>query len=493
MAETKLEIVEPAAHRDAPRTLASEVADTAAARMLIFDELPADERPTPADRVLLVGLVWGGTTLVELEPIENGGDLTASELFDLPSAGLPANFRIVQHAEQGHVLTLPQALRAEVHGNGHVVPFEIKGRRVQAPFRGHSYLLEDDDRIVAQVSPSLTLIARYVRAARLKDRSVFRRLDVGFALTLLLALIALTTFFRTMSRMPDVQPLREAPTREFVTRYQVKPAERPVVEGPKPKDLSGVKEGDKSAGEEGKLGKPDAKQKEAAPSRPGAQQADPKKKEHDLAKVRRLGLIAALSRMGVPGGGAPGAVLGPGGLGSGINTSLGGTNGRAGLGDAYGVGGLGTRGTGPGGGGNALGIGGLGTKGSGHGRGGYGEVDLGGRGKDDTVFVPGKTTVIGGLSRDVINRVIQKHYNEIKYCYEKELTRDPGLYGKVAVLFMIDGTGRVADAVVQQTTMGSPPVESCIVDHVRRWVFPAPQGGSTVQVTYPYVFKSGGP
>jgi len=25
---------------------------------------------------------------------------------------------------------------------------------------------------------------------------------------------------------------------------------------------------------------------------------------------------------------------------------------------------------------------------------------------------------------------------------------------------------------------------------VRRWVFPAPQGGGTVQVTYPYVFKS---
>jgi hypothetical protein len=92
-------------------------------------------------------------------------------------------------------------------------------------------------------------------------------------------------------------------------------------------------------------------------------------------------------------------------------------------------------------GGNALGIGGLGTKGARHGRGGYGEVDLGGRGKDDTVFVPGRTTVVGGLSREVINRVIQKHYNEIKYCYEEELSKDPALYGKVTMLFMIDGTG----------------------------------------------------
>ena len=73
---------------------------------------------------------------------------------------------------------------------------------------------------------------------------------------------------------------------------------------------------------------------------------------------------------------------------------------------------------------------------------------------------------------------------------EKELARDPSLYGKVTVQFVIDGTGRVADALVHETSMGSEPVESCIVGHVRRWTFPAPQGGSTVQVTYPYVFRS---
>src|SRR6266851_872337 len=123
---------------------------------------------------------------------------------------------------------------------------------------------------------------------------------------------------------------------------------------------------------------------------------------------------------------------------------LGGVKGRAGAGDAYGVGGLGSRGTGQGGGGTAIGIGGLGTKGSGGGRGGYGEIDLGGRGKEETQFVPGRTIVVGGLSRDVINRIIQRHYNEVKYCYEKELTKDPALYGKVTVLFVIDGVGRWA-------------------------------------------------
>ncbi|MBS2024309.1 MAG: TonB family protein, partial [Deltaproteobacteria bacterium] len=214
--------------------------------------------------------------------------------------------------------------------------------------------------------------------------------------------------------------------------------------------------------------------------------------EKDRKMVMKSGLLAALSKMGASQQGAASNVLGPGGLGTGINNALGGVKGGAGQGDAYGVGGLGSRGTGGGGGGTALGIGGLGTGGDGHGKGGYGEVDLGGRGKDDTQFIPGKTTVVGGLSREVINRVIQRHYNEIKYCYEKELSKDPGLYGKVTVLFMIEGSGRVGDAQVQQTTMSSEPVESCMLNHVKRWVFPQPQGGGTVQVTYPYVFKASG-
>ena len=483
--EVKVEV--PGAPAGRP-TLASQVADAAAAQLLIFDELPEEERPRKEDRVLLVGIVWGGTTLVELEPVGKGGDLSVGRLFDLPASTLPRNFQLVKHAAEGHVLTLPDELRAEVHGDRRVLPLAVKGARVDAPFRGHTYTIGDGDRVVAQITPSLTLIARYVRAERAKDKPLWRGLDVLFASVLLLALVAMATFFVAMGRMPGRQPdLREALTQEHVARYQVKAPARPP-EPPMPKAISGAREGEKSSGEEGKLGKPEAK-KEAAPSRQGAPKVDPDKKAQDLAKVKKLGLIAALSKMGVAGGSAA-SVLGPGGLGAGINPSLGGTRARAGVGDAYGAGGLGPRGTGAGGGGNALGIGGLGTKGAGHGRGGYGEVDLGGRGKEETVFAPGRTTVVGGLSRDVINRVIQKHYNEIKYCYEKELTKDPSLYGKVTVLFLIDGTGRVGEALVQQTTMSSEPVESCMINRVRRWVFPAPQGGGTVQVTYPYVFKS---
>lgn len=496
MGQMKRNVVEVEGMEEAriePPTLVSRMADAQAARLLIADELPEQARPREGDRVLLVGIVWGGSTLIELEQVAGPDDLTVSRLFDLPHSRLPRNFHLVKHAGRGHVVTLPDDLHAEVHRGRGVAPLARSGQRVDAPFRGHAYTIGDDDRVVAQITPSLTLIARYVRAERQKDKPLRQRIDAPFAATLLVALLALLAFLILIRLAPPRDPLSRdalAPSPERFAKYQVKPPEK-APEPPKPpKDLAGAREGEKSKGEEGKVGKQEAKKKEAAPSKAGTPAGEADKKAKDLAKVKKMGLLAALSKMGVPVAG-PGT-LGPGGLGAGINPSLGGTRARAGVADAYGVGGLGTRGTGAGGGGNALGIGGLGTKGSGHGRGGYGEVDLGGRGKDETVFVPGRTTVVGGLSRDVINRVIQKHYNEIKYCYEKELNRNPDLYGKVTVLFLIDGGGRVGEALVQQTTMGSEPVESCMINHVRRWSFPAPRGGGTVQVTYPYVFKSTG-
>lgn len=481
-------------------SLASRVGDAAAAKLLLFDELPNDEKPRKDDRVLLVGIVWGGTTLVEIEQISKGDDLQAGKLFDLPASNLPKNFRLVQHQGDELVITIPAELSTEIHHTGGKQNDSLeqlsatgKARRVDAPFKGYAYTVQSDDRIVVQIAPQLTLIARYVRAARDTDKPFLEMIDIDFASTLIILLLALGMFWlmlRIAPRFDDMFGDDLARNKANFAKYQVKPPDpdkKPVF-----KDLSGMKEGKKAKDEEGKFGKKDAKQKDADASKKGAPVVDPDKAEKDRKMVMKSGLLAALSKMGASQQGAASNVLGPGGLGTGINNALGGVKGGAGQGDAYGVGGLGSRGTGGGGGGTALGIGGLGTGGDGHGKGGYGEVDLGGRGKDDTQFIPGKTTVVGGLSREVINRVIQRHYNEIKYCYEKELSKDPGLYGKVTVLFMIEGSGRVGDAQVQQTTMSSEPVESCMLNHVKRWVFPQPQGGGTVQVTYPYVFKASG-
>ncbi|MBI5549583.1 MAG: energy transducer TonB, partial [Deltaproteobacteria bacterium] len=183
----------------------------------------------------------------------------------------------------------------------------------------------------------------------------------------------------------------------------------------------------------------------------------------------------------------------PGGLGTGINQALGSLKGDSGLTDAHGIGGLGSRGTGPGGGGTGLGLGGLGTKGGGRGSGGSGfGINLGDRGKGETRVIPGKTTVTGSCERAIIGKVISRHANEIRYCYEVELNKEPNLAGKIGVSFTIDSTGAVGDASIAQSTLNSNNVEQCVLTRIRRWKFPEPKGGGVCVINYPWVFKAAG-
>ena len=183
-------------------------------------------------------------------------------------------------------------------------------------------------------------------------------------------------------------------------------------------------------------------------------------------------------------------VFGPGGLGTGINNALGGLRGTA-MGDAGGAGGLGTRGTGPGGGGNSLGIGGLGN-GTGRGTGGLGDVDLGGRGKGKYKVSVGRTVTKGCLILQVVLRVLSRANSQARYCYEKELQRNPNLSGKITTAFQIGSTGSIKSSRIAASTMGNSSVEKCLLRVISRLRFPPCRGGGVADVTYPWIFKSGG-
>ena len=162
----------------------------------------------------------------------------------------------------------------------------------------------------------------------------------------------------------------------------------------------------------------------------------------------------------------------------------------------FGFGGLGLRGTGRGGGGSGEGTIGLGNLGNiGHGGGG-GEGSGYGRGAESerSSSVPrvagGRADVAGSLSADVIRRVVQRHVNEVRFCYEQQLMTQPELAGTVTVAFVIAPTGAVQSASVASTTLGSPAAESCIAQAVRRWTFPAPEGGGIVAVRYPFTLET---
>jgi len=168
--------------------------------------------------------------------------------------------------------------------------------------------------------------------------------------------------------------------------------------------------------------------------------------------------------------------------------------------EAYGVpGGLGVFGKEVGGGGHdhTIGVSDLGTIGRSGWHGGHGYDKVGSLPRDKKKFAvieptPGPTKVIGGIDKEIVRRVVHKHHNEVRFCYEKELLKRPDISGRVLTQFTIGGNGVVVASVVQSSTLGDPAVEKCIADAVRRWEFPRPDGGGIVVVQYPFALKFAG-
>ncbi len=161
------------------------------------------------------------------------------------------------------------------------------------------------------------------------------------------------------------------------------------------------------------------------------------------------------------------------------------------IGSQYGTGGLGARGSGLGGGGTGQGLGGLSSRG--RGSSGYGSSGgyMGGHSSGPPAASVGNPIILGALDKTVIDRVIKQHLAQIRYCYQKELNKNPSLAGKVVIKFTIAADGTVSAAEVKSTTLNNATVEQCIVNRFLRFQFDPPAGGGIVIVSYPFVFQSG--
>jgi hypothetical protein len=292
------------------------------------------------------------------------------------------------------------------------------------------------------------------------------------------------------------EPSLELPP-DLISRFLVNPPPDELPEPPKQnkgdraedgglrqKDEGG---GKKDKGDEGKVGKADAKQKETEIS------GEPR--GAIAAKVRGMGLLGALS-----GGDSLSSALDIPSVGD-MLSGLGSMRNELGQGS----GGRGLRGIGAGGGGTEAGTlfggGGLGTglgtgSGSGGGRGtggagGRGAGSGSGRGEAKVQLTAGTPQVSGYLSAEQINRVVRANQAALRYCYESEVQRQRSLKGKVIVQWRVDRAGAVPSARVASSTLNNASVEGCIVRQVKKWRFPKPDGGE-VNVLYPFIFGVGG-
>jgi hypothetical protein len=302
--------------------------------------------------------------------------------------------------------------------------------------------------------------------------------------------VGLLAFFCFLGLMAGIiiytQPPRpeneimELPDR-FVELLLQQPEIEKNKEKKKPAGNPDAGEGEKTKREEGKVGKKDAKMKKAKGNK-----VEMQKQELDREIAESAGVLGALRD-----GSELDGVFGSSGLSSDLTGGIGGLIGAKGT--QIGSGGLGSRGSGLGGGGTAEGLGGLGTKGRGSGASGYGSGggNFGAKGEGGIGRIGGDPIILGALDKSLIDAVIKRHMNQIRYCYQRELNKNPNLGGKITVKFVIAKDGGVSSAQTKTSTMKNPAVESCINSRFMRFKFPEPKGGGIVIVSYPFLFAPG--
>ncbi len=448
----------------------------------------------PKSKVVQVTLLWGDRVMdvqhfTDGVPVTIGHDRT--DKFHVFSTAVGGGFTLA--------VARGSSLRVNIPTGADVVLSSNQDHKAKPQLRAEGRLLSDGGTVETidvglhdciQVSlDNVRLVLRFIRPSAGIDVGSLEKSDLKFFSIAGACVLGSAAFILALLLAPQPKNRPVDSSAQTATKYvkMLVRQEEMVRLAKKAQEGDGLPEGARAKDKEGEFGRPEAKRVAADPARPGSPVLDERRREEDRKKVMRAGLLGALGDRSFASN-----IVGPGGLGAGINNALGGLKPGAGFGDASGTGGLGSRGAGTGGGGVGLGLGGLGTKGMGPGSGGYGSIELAGRAKETTRVVPGHTIVLGGLSKEVIARVIRQHQSEIKYCYEVELQKRLTLFGKVAVLFTIDPAGSVSEANVSESSLDNQNTEQCMLVHIRRWKFPEPEGGGIVTVTFPWIFKPAG-
>lgn len=341
--------------------------------------------------------------------------------------------------------------------------------------------IEADQRVVATVGGATFVVQEVQRPRALRNagpRADWGYLGVLAALLMISAAFTVALSASQRGATTAVQGIDPG----FVTIALDKPEPpTPFVASPAREEDAG--EGQRAPGEEGQVGRRDA--------------TAPKARGHRIARSREqvnsqmvgsTQLYAALDQFSDDG------LFGSGDLGETLDGAVGGLNGPQ-SGDQRGTGGS-IRGRGDGGGCltedcGPYSISGLGTRPGGRGRIGPGEgTGLGDRVSRTPQVGTREPITVGAIDKSLIDRVVKQHLSRIKFCYERELPRNPKLAGKLNVKFTIGKDGKVSSASFATNTLNNATVESCVQERFLRMSFPEPKGGGFVLVRYPLVFNS---
>lgn len=443
-------------------------------------------------KVLRIGIIQGGKIIEErrckkLETVSVGQSPKA--MFVVTSPAMPKSFDLFEWTGEHYYLRLGDGMDGRIQLTGDAVSdlAALKASN-QAVKRGGAIgvPITEDSRGKVMIG-DVTVLFQFVEPPAAAGRvelpdeargSLVSMIDLQFSSIFSVTALLLISVVAYARSVPYVEPTT---IEELGERYQKLIMPDRI---PEPTDTAVADAGDK-----GKEKQPEVKAKAADAGKnkgKGKGKAEGPVDAEAAARARKEALTKAVAGKGLLGvigtkgsGGALADVFADGGFG---DQELGNAfSGIQGVDFADGSGAKGTRG---GGSGEAATLGSLGTDG-----GGGRNVSVGGKAEAEVRGSVGAEapTVEGDLSADVIKQEMNKKLRALKDCYERQLKRVPTLKGKIVLQFEIMESGRVQSVSIEDDSVGSPEVKSCILERARTWRFPTPAGGS-VFVSFPLVF-----
>ena len=429
-------------------------------------------------KILRVGVIRDGK-IIEERHIRHPAAVTVGQdgtnTFVIPASELPASFPVFEYRNGAYTLVFTDRMNGRVANRTGDFDFAALKTKGLVQKRGSVWTLPLDESAKGKVSlGEVTLLFQFVapppEPARIElpaevRGTVWRSIDHLFFGILAVSLFihfAGAALIMISPKPPDTDlALDELPDR-FAR----------VLLPPKPQEPEQKAPEQTAQAEEKKDVKKDVKKKDL----PADAQA---RKAVIQQKVAGKGLLKILGSAG--GSGALSDVLGSG-TGSGdVASALAGARGVS-IATADSVGARAG-----GGAGRTAGIGDVGTSGG-------GKVALAGKGDAKVSGLVSTATPevdSADVDRAALSRYIRDRLGAIRGCYERELKRNPGLKGKVVVRFNITPAGRAGDVRIEENTLGSNEVASCIQGLMRSWIFPF-KPPDEVPVQYPFLLTSAG-
>lgn len=408
----------------------------------------------------------------------------ATNTFVVPVSNLPPSFTLFELVEGQYFLVFKAGMEGKVSVNGADVSLDDARAQGLAKARKDVFVLPLNDQSKGRVAlGEISLLFQFVTPPPEPPKAelpanvrgnFFSQIDQFFfsilAASLVLHFSGAT--FIACQPMPEEHEiaLDELPDRFIKTMM-------PDAKPPPPKQ----EVADKGPKKEDKKDDKTETAKKDEGNKPAAGSAAAKAALAD--KVAKSGLLKVIGASSGSGGGAFEDVLGNSSGTGDVASALSGASG-VGVATADALGGNGIKG---GGSGEAASIGDLGTRGGGN-------VALAEKGNatiKGNMQIQAPEVESADVNREALASYVRTRKSAIQGCYERELKRSPTLKGKVVVRFTIGTNGRASDIEIEENTLGSEAVASCIKTVIRGWNFPF-KPPSEVPVAYPFVFAPAG-